>query len=299
MVSPNSHRFLPPTRVRRFRRPAIARNFLLTMIAGSMWGLLALIALYLAAANSRSTTAFLACTLGIMATALLLDARTIKKSPETLFERSLFFHWLRTARGPRVGLVVWIVLCLGIGSAQLGLNFVLGGWEQAATKYGGVTQGIAAGEWWRLATGPYFHASAVHFISNTAMAIFVGPIAFALFGNRSLIVFILGNLSGAVAEATAGSPVFDIYMGISAGVFALFTMLFMAGVKHKRLLPKGVPVLFLAIATASTIGSEALSEHAASLAHVVGIAIGLIAGTSHRLVSSTAMHRQHLLRHSG
>ena len=129
-------------------------------------------------------------------------------------------------------------------------------------------------------TGPYFHSSIAHFVGNVTMAIYIGPIAFALVGWRSLAIFFLANAVGVISFAIFGSGAFEVYMGISPGVLALFSMLFAIGVRRARFLPRGMANFFITIAVVSAFGSEALSSSSASAAHVAGILLGLIAGAA-------------------
>ncbi len=276
--APNHYRLLPLVRIGSVRKVVIAKNYFLTYAMGIVWAILAAAAAMLSYVKARPATGLASLACALVAAALMLDARKIRSSSHTLFERSLFIAWLRVSPRSQIGLIVWVVLVGIIGITQLWLNSTLGGWEPAAVKYGAITKSINAGEWWRLITGPYFHSSAVHFASNTLMAICIGPIALALIGWRSIIVFILANVVGAIAFLFFGNVKFDVYMGISAGVLALFSMLFAIAIRHPRFLPKGIANFFILIALVSTLLSEAISASSASSAHIVGILFGVTVG---------------------
>ena len=280
VAAPNYHHFLPLVRISRFRKTAIAKNYLLIYIAGIAWGILAIFAAMVAYISVRPATGFLSAAFALAAIALIFDARKIRNSPHTLFERSLFIAWLKTSKESRAGLLLWITLLSFTGITQLWLNFTLGGWEPAAIRYGAIIKLIGAGEWWRIMTGPYFHSSIAHFVGNVTMAIYIGPIAFALVGWRSLAIFFLANAVGVISFAIFRSGAFEVYMGISPGVLALFSMLFAIGVRRARFLPRGMANFFITIAVVSAFGSEALSSSSASAAHVAGILLGLIAGAA-------------------
>jgi rhomboid protease GluP len=280
VAAPTSRRLLPLVRIGRFRKAVIARNYLLIYMAGVAWGMLAIFAAIVAYINVRPATGFFSAAFALAALALIFDARQIRNSQHTLFERSLFAAWLKTSKKSRVGLILWIVLLCITGITQLRLNSTLGGWEPAAIKYGAIIKLISAGEWWRIITGPYFHSNVAHFAGNVVMAVYVGPIAFALVGWRSLIIFFVANSVGAIAFVIFGSSAFEVYMGISPGILALFSTLFAIGVRRPRFLPRGMANFFIAIALVSALGSEALSSSSASAAHIAGILLGVIAGAT-------------------
>ncbi len=288
IAEPGRYRLLPLVRIGRFRKAVIARNYLLIYMAGVAWGMLAIFAAIVAYINVRPATGFFSAAFALAALALIFDARRIRNSQHTLFERSLFAAWLKASKKFRVGLILWIALLSVTGITQLWLNSTLGGWELAAIRYGAIIKLISAGEWWRIITGPYFHSSGAHFGGNVVMAIYIGPIAFALVGWRSFIICSLANAVGAIAFVIFGSSAFEVYMGISAGLLALFSMLFAIGVQQPRFLPKGMATFFIAIAVISALGSEALSPASASSAHIAGILFGLVAGSTRWLSESNS-----------
>jgi membrane associated rhomboid family serine protease len=141
---------------------------------------------------------------------------------------------------------------------------------------------VRDGEVWRLVTGPFFHSGPAHFLVNFSSLLLIGPIAWAIFGPRTVAIFFAGNVVGALAQMAWGSRAFDSYAGVSSGFLALYGFVCVAGALDRELLPRGFAVLCACIAVITVIGGELLTPNAASLGHLGGVLAGVVCGLAIR-----------------
>ncbi len=81
---------------------------------------------------------------------------------------------------------------------------------------------IANGDWWRLITAAFLHASLTHLLFNMAALWFVGSAVEPRIGRwRYLAVFLLSALGGSVLSYVVDSPTIPT-VGASGAVFGLF-----------------------------------------------------------------------------
>jgi membrane associated rhomboid family serine protease len=102
-------------------------------------------------------------------------------------------------------------------------------------RFGKVNDDIQAGEWWRLVTAMFMHASILHICFNMfALALF-GRMIETVFGAwRFTTVYLVGGSMGFIASvAMTPSP----SVGASGGVFALLGCAFVFGFRFRDALP--------------------------------------------------------------
>lgn len=82
-----------------------------------------------------------------------------------------------------------------------------------------VRQRVAAGEYWRLLTAPWLHASAAHLIGNGVALYILGMVSEAAFGRAQLVVlYVLSGLAGSIVSVLMGvGP----SVGASGAIFGL------------------------------------------------------------------------------
>jgi membrane associated rhomboid family serine protease len=197
------------------------------------------------------------------------------RRPEFLVKRSQFFFWAHTNKSVRFGFLIWLTAMFIMGFIQWILNNKFS-FEITIERYGLIYASVKSGELWRVITGPFFHSGPAHFINNALCLLFLGPILWARINYLSLLVFLFGNICGALAPIAFGGTTYDAYPGVSGGVFAFFGYLITDSILTADLLPPGLPLLIVGITTISAVGAELLSPNAASLAHMAGFICGVL-----------------------
>lgn len=152
---------------------------------------------------------------------LLLDYLIVARNISAITDRALFaIHvsktWLKDA-------FFWISIMVLIAAFQCLFYFKLGDVEELVMQYGTLYSAIDDGQFWRFLVGPFFHISALHWLSNLINLIIIGVITGAQSRLSGFLVFIVGTVIGAIAGFFY-SPIsgYDSYLGVSGGVFAMF-----------------------------------------------------------------------------
>lgn len=134
---------------------------------------------------------------------------------------------------------VTIGLCLLLVGIYIAEVVVSGGLTIGLSTlydFGGlVTVGVGVdGEWWRLLTAGFIHASLMHILMNTVVIYFIGKILETTLGSIQLAtIFILGVLGGSLLSITLGS-LNVIYIGASSGAFAMVGAVIYLGLQEKH-----------------------------------------------------------------
>ena len=224
---------------------------------------------------SRMTYGFVAI-FALMAITSWIDAFVSLATLDSLADRVRFSIWIRSFGTAKRGLIFCASCMMLIGAAQVYQQHVLGNRDALLDLYGATYAGIRDGQLWRLVVGPFVHATTVHYINNLVLLLFIGPIAWAMLGIWSITAFIAGNIVGALFQMCLGSPVFDAYAGISAGLYALFSLLIVSAVLTREFLPKGLATLCCGITMIAIVGAELISVLAATTAHLGGLVAGSV-----------------------
>ncbi|NUR61256.1 MAG: rhomboid family intramembrane serine protease [Catenulispora sp.] len=106
--------------------------------------------------------------------------------------------------------------------------------------------GVANGEWYRLVTSMFLHASLVHIASNMISLFFIGPLLETLLGRlRFLLVYLIGGLAGAVTSYWFMTPMSPPSLGASGAISAVFGALVVIGLRRKILDPGMIMVVLV------------------------------------------------------
>lgn len=280
---PGAYQFVPPICIAILQKTifrTIRRN-----VTNLIIGFASLSAIFFALDLFGSSTKNLpfAITMLLVSLMLAFDYFGSLRSEKGIFERAMFFYWLRTASPFRTSIVLWACFGIAMGCSQLLLQMKLGGIDTLFHAYGMMYEQVRNGEIWRILTGPYFHYSTFHFLINSALLLFIGTIAWSMLGAVSIITFIIGNIAGSYLQMTFGGDLFNNFGGISGGVYALFGVLIAISIIDKNLLPKGFPLLLFNIAIIGIFSSEITSAHAATTAHIGGLITGMASAIIHFL----------------
>jgi membrane associated rhomboid family serine protease len=145
---------------------------------------------------------------------------------------------------------------------------------------------IAHGEIWRLATGPFVHATWGHLVRDLALVLIPGVAYEAVFGRRWRIVVGLGLIAPAAAVLASGVPA---YYGLSGLSHAVLAAALAFELRHRR----GAIRIYVAALTAAGVVKIAYElfggtptfpmdlgpgVYQVPLAHAVGGVVGLALG---------------------
>ncbi len=167
------------------------------------------------------------------------------------------------------GMCVILILVYGcltiLYPSTLALN------DDAIYDWGLVNELVFQGEFWRLFTALFVHASVVHLFSNVLFLLIFGLRNEDLFStNKALSGYFLAGFSGNILSLLWGSS--SVSVGASGAVFGIFGMNIMILRYHYRQEMRGV-IFFALIFFMLTI-----SQQTNILAHAGGLGAGLILG---------------------
>lgn len=239
---------------------------------------MALVYLALGVFFSSRTEVLLGMLLLVLSAVFVIDYFISLRTQDGIYQRTLFFYWLRCDSKAKVGLRFFVAFGLVIGLMQVFLTYSIGGLDLLFDAYGALYQNIEE-EKWRLITGPFLHLSITHFFVNFVLLTIAGWFAWALIGPfKTMLTFLMGNTIGAFAQYEFGGRLYELYGGVSGGVYALFGLILVVGMVDKSLLPKGLVFLLFGILMVGELSNEVTSDSAATIAHGAGLAVGAIAG---------------------
>jgi membrane associated rhomboid family serine protease len=275
---PGGRRFLPVLAVEEYRETA-QRALLRRQLVGV--GMLLLLAGGLAVSawitgRPRSlNAAFVAL---VVAGFAVLEYQVSLKRPEALFDRAMLGLWVAD-RG-RAYAVGWSAAMLAAGALQLVGLHVLGGQEALLLKLGAVHDRILGGELWRLLIGPFLHADAFHWLTNLACLIFAGAVSGALLGRASILLFLAASSGGALASALLSGSAVEVYVGVSAGIFALLAWCGGAALRRPHAFPRYFAATALGFLAVSLISAWVLNPEASNVGHAAGLVFGFAWGVA-------------------
>ncbi len=163
------------------------------------------------------------------------------------------------------------VLVYVVGMTRPGGGFngeLVGRWER-----GGVSLGVAEGEWWRLITGGFLHASPMHLAFNMFALYSLGVGLERVLGSvRFVVAYACCLLTGAFGALLVSPNAFTV--GASGAVFGLF------GVLLAFQLSRGIPLAEtrLGLVLAINLGFTFLVPNISIGGHLGGLAGGTLVG---------------------
>lgn len=281
VATPQSTRFLPPICIpelsSEIHRRVVRRHetFLLLLI-------ISLSILFLAkyAVNIRATEitdAILLLLSGVIYVSF--DTYFVQRNIKNLSERAMFLNFVCSRRN--FFLMVFSVIMVLAGIAQIILQQELGGFDNLVTTYGAYFDAIDRGEWWRYLSGPFIHASLLHWAGNFIIGILSITLAGA-FGRRTLVIqfVIITSLSVVAVQYSPLGIRSDSFVGLSGGIFGMFGWSFSYFFLRRKIFPQFIWVSIGLLMVVNIICSAVTSSHVSQTAHVVGLLIGLIFGFS-------------------
>ncbi|MEU1274440.1 rhomboid family intramembrane serine protease [Streptomyces sp. NPDC005799] len=179
-----------------------------------------------------------------------------------------------------VGINVAVFIAVHVRPSLLDHLVLIGEWPPAPYH---ATQGVAAGEWYRMVTSMFAHQELWHIAFNMLSLWWLGgPLEAALGRARYLAVYFASGLAGSALAYLAGSPT-TATLGASGAIFGLFGA---TAVLMRRLNYDMRPILaLLAINLVITFGWGGISWQA----HIGGLVAGVITG--YGMVHAPRRHR--------
>lgn len=133
---------------------------------------------------------------------------------------------------------------------------------------------IFHGEWWRLITAGFLHASIIHIAMNSWALYDLGVQAEEAFGSgRMLVIYLIGSITGFFASALF-APALSV--GASAGIFALIGAMIAFGMQQRSTLGSYVKSAYTRVAVWALLISF-LIPFTDNWAHIGGLAGGFLA----------------------
>lgn len=183
---------------------------------------------------------------------------------------SRFYYWLTTTRTS----AVWSILLLaGIATAfQIAVGFTT-----SIDLAGAIRSKIGSGEYLRLLSSAFLHASPMHLVGNLIAFVTFGRIAEGFIGNRStLLVCLVSQVTAALSSYLYSSR--PVFVGMSGGLLGLIGVLLSFVAFRKVALPR-VVARFIVVAALATIVLGLLSRgNVSSAAHIAGLLVGIAFG---------------------
>jgi len=175
--------------------------------------------------------------------------------------------------------VFWLVCMVFFGVIQYILQSVFGGFDAMMYKVGVVYSNINKGEWWRLATGPFFHSGISHWIANTATILIIGPIVCMVSRINCITVFLLGNITGALAALVVANLIGlgDAYVGVSGGIYATMGWLLSYSKINKLDVPSKLFYTLFSFMILSILLTYLMMPKSSNVAHIIGVITGVVA----------------------
>jgi|GEM_PF-1443458 len=207
---------------------------------------------------------------------LIAEYWLVFRRSDALIERSLYCFWVRETA--RIDFVLWASVMLVAGSFQLLAQWIHGGLQPVVDQYGIVFHALAAGEYWRLLSGPFLHNDFPHWAINCFLLIFVGLIAGRISRANAVGVFVIGSVVGALITWGYMPSPDDAYLGVSAGVMGILGFCGGAAWRGKDDYPKALGFTLITFGLLNVYLSWLYSPAAANEAHVAGLGLGIMWG---------------------
>ncbi len=145
---------------------------------------------------------------------------------------------------------VFLLLMMAHVKADIGIGLFRGfDWELMVRFGGGLSVpyrmadgAVTGGEWWRLVTPIFIHASMVHFFFNSFLLVQLGPLAQELYGARFWTIYLLCGLAGSAASQLT-RPVMSI--GASGAIMGLIGLLLIHGLRNRSQLGQAMKSLLI------------------------------------------------------
>jgi rhomboid protease GluP len=158
-------------------------------------------------------------------------------------ERLQAFYRLMRERRPLVTAILITV------NAAIFLSMYRGGSETSAKElvdYGALVPSLVQhGEWWRLFTAIFLHASIAHILFNMTSLFAVGTLCERLYGSAKFLAIYLGSgLAGSLVSfgyaVLTGSDLYSPHVGASGAIFGIAGALLTLRFQRSEVIPRRI-----------------------------------------------------------
>ncbi|HEX7081880.1 MAG TPA: rhomboid family intramembrane serine protease [Gammaproteobacteria bacterium] len=278
IARPGGGRFLPVLEIPELRDPArrgLLRKQLWAIAVLAVLACVFAMSAYFGAGAQPLRAAGMALAVAAFAAA---DYHLVLKRLEALRERALFVLWI--TEKARVHVLGWSAVMIAAGALQL-YGERKAGHEALVLEYGTVFERIREGEIWRLVVGPFLHSGLDHWFMNFVMLVLGGAIAGPLLGAAVVGVFLAGSTAGALTVLALSEPLgFDAYLGVSAGIFALYGWCAGAAAREPHAFPMRFAVTAFAFAVLNVLIAWLGNPNSSNVGHCAGLLCGLVWGAA-------------------
>lgn len=129
------------------------------------------------------------------------------------------------------------------------------------------------GEWWRLVTPIFMHASMLHFFFNSFLLVQLGPLVQEIYRSRFWVIYLACGLSGSLASQT---PRFVNSIGASGAIMGLIGLLLVHGLRNRSQLGQAMKSLLMRLILYLVVLSLLFGGIIDHLAHAGGFACGAL-----------------------
>ncbi|NIM00718.1 MAG: rhomboid family intramembrane serine protease [Acidobacteria bacterium] len=145
---------------------------------------------------------------------------------------------------------VFLLLMMAHAKADIGFGlFRSFDWELMVRFGGGLSVPypmadgtVTGGEWWRLVTAIFIHASMMHFFFNSFLLVQLGPLVQEIYRSRFWVIYLLCGLCGSMASQLT-RPVMSI--GASGAIMGLIGLLLVHGLRNRSQLGQAMKSLLI------------------------------------------------------
>lgn len=276
--APGANHLLPPICI-----PVLQRNALWSTRKASRNGLVAVVAFTIMIALGALTgvapsAGLLSLTSLLLLYSIALDHFVGIRSIAEVQRRALFLYAARMPRKGRPPLWLWLGIIAFAGACQLLVVWTSGSREAPFELYGFIYEKVAAGEWWRVLSGPLLHFSPIHFALNSALLVLAAPLASHLLGRSSIPAFFLIAQASGLLQWRLGPHDLGAFGGLSGGVYGLLGLTVGTFLGNSFAVPWSIALLIANTAIVGIAASALLSTTAANVAHCSGALLGVLCG---------------------
>ncbi len=136
---------------------------------------------------------------------------------------------------------------------------------------------VQAGQYWRLLSGTFLHASLIHLLFNMLVLFDVGPAVEEMYGQaRFLTLYVVSGVAGSLASYWWHFP-FAFMVGASGALFGLIGVMIAYGYRHRTSLAERIKATYVRWAIYGLVFGF-LMPSTDNAAHLGGLAAGVAFG---------------------
>ena len=179
-------------------------------------------------------------------------------------------------RGPVFGaLLLLIALNVGVFLVELASAPFSDMMNGSLVEHGGLNGWeVDHGEWWRIVTSGFLHASGAHLFGNLVALVILGGVLSVAVGPLRMALLYAAGLLGSAVSVLAFDPN-TLTVGASGAIFGLAGGALLVGWRQRRV----VLLLFAAAWIVYSLSSTLFVPGISQAGHLGGLAAGALAGT--------------------